>query len=151
MNWNNLTATLEEYSQFLEETAKTSMPSRYELKDKISFDLEIGPNIFEIEFNAPEYWKYVNYGRKPGKMPPPRVLESWITRNRIVPRALNNKLPTTAQLAYLIARKIGKEGLPGNNFLGKTLDKNKDYWFDRISLSISRDILEELDTIFDYQ
>ena len=148
MNWNNLIAVLEEYNQFLEEAAKSGLPPRYELRNKIRFDLESNSYLFEIEFNAPEYWKYVNYGRKPGKMPPVKTIESWITKNRIVPRPLNNKLPTTKQLAYLIAKKIGKKGLPGNNFLGIALDKNRDYWLSRVSIAISQDINQELNLIF---
>ena len=122
-----------------------NMPQYYELKDKISFKVEVSGNLFEVIFNAPEYWKYANYGRPPGKMPPVSAIEEWITRRRIVPES-NTSTPNVTSLAYAIARKIGEEGTTGINFLEKSLDEQKEYWMSTISAAIGEDILEEIDS-----
>ena len=145
MKWNHLQKALETYSMYLLSAARNNMPHHYELKDKISFKVDVSGNIFEVTFNAPEYWKYANYGRPPGKMPPVSVIEEWITRRRIVPES-NTSTPNVTSLAYVIARKIGKEGTIGTNFLEKSLDEQKEYWMSTISSAIGEDILEEIDS-----
>jgi hypothetical protein len=44
----------------------------------------------------PEYWKYVEDGRKSGKYPPLETIKKWIEVKPVLPRPLaNGKLPTT--------------------------------------------------------
>lgn len=149
MNWNNLKKCLEEYSMYLLLASRNNMPTYYELKDKIKFVMNVNGNFYEIEFNAPAYWKYANSGRPPGKMPPVNVIADWVKRRNITPYALKNgKLPTTDQLAFMIARKIGAEGYDGIHFLEKSIDEQKSYWDDKISEAISNDIIAELDSFF---
>lgn len=145
MEWNNLKECLNEYTEFIEEAVKNKMPTYYELKDKIKFFLTINEYSFEICFSAPEYWKYANYGRKPGKFPPPNAIDTWITRRRITPKASRGgKIPSRPQLVYLISRKIAKEGFKGSGFLEMGLDEQKDYWEDRIASAVSADIENEM-------
>lgn len=137
---------MEEYATFLDTTAKSNMKSDWRLKDSISFDLEIGNNLYEVTFRAPEYWKYANYGRRPGKMPPVGEIEKWIVRKRIAPRATaSGKVPSTNSLAYFIARKIGRDGVKGSDFLGKTLATDESRWEERITDAIVNDISLQLD------
>lgn len=144
MKWNHLQKALETYNTYLLSAARNNMPQYYELKDKISFKVDVSGNLFEVTFNAPEYWKYANYGRPPGKMPPVSAIEEWITRRRIVPES-NTSTPNATSLAYVIARKIGREGTKGTKFLEKSLDEQKEYWMSTISSAIGEDILEEID------
>lgn len=145
MKWNHLQKVIEKYMYFLSAAKNNNIPQYYELKDKISFKVDVSGNLFEVTFNAPEYWKYANYGRPPGKMPPVSAIEEWITRRRIVPES-NNSTPNVTSLAYVIARKIGKEGTKGTKFLEKSLDEQKEYWMSTISAAIGEDILEEIDS-----
>ena len=149
MNWNNLKKCLEEYSMYLLQASRNNMPTYYELKDNIKFIMNVNGNFYEIIFNAPAYWKYANDGRRPGKMPPVNVIADWIKRRNITPYALKNgKLPTTDQLAFMIAKKIGRDGTTGIHFLEKSIDEQKSYWDDKISEAISNDIIAELDSFF---
>ena len=149
MNWNNLKKCLEEYSMYLLQASRNNMPTYYELKDKIKFVMNVNGNFYEIEFNAPACWKYANDGRPPGKMPPVNVIADWVKRRNITPYALKNgRLPTTDQLAFAIAKKIGRDGTTGIHFLEKSIDEQKSYWDDKISEAISNDIIAELDSFF---
>lgn len=143
MNWTNLQKCMEDYKDFLEQAMINNMPKYYELRNKITFNLQVNNTTFEIEFKAPEYWKYANYGRGPGKFPPPSAIDSWITRRKISPRKINGRTPTKNQLVYLISRKIAKYGFKGSGFLEKTLSEQEDYWYDRIIDAITLDIGEE--------
>lgn len=66
-----------------------------------------------ISLNLEPYWKYVEYGRRAGKMPPIDAIARWITVKPIIPNPINGRVPDTRQLAFLIARKIGREGIIG--------------------------------------
>ena len=144
MKWNHLQKVIEKYMYFLSAAKNNNIPQYYELKDKISFKVDVSGNLFEVTFNAPEYWKYVNYGRPSGKMPPVSAIEEWITRRRIVPES-NTSTPNVTSLAYVIARKIGREGTKGTKFLEKSLDEQKEYWMSTISSAIGEDIHEGID------
>ena len=39
---------------YLLSAARNNMPQYYELKDKISFKVDVSGNLFEVTFNAPE-------------------------------------------------------------------------------------------------
>jgi hypothetical protein len=81
---------------------------------------------------AADYFKYLIYGRGPGKFPPPDKMTAWVEAN---PDALARaqqvfKYLTAQQLGFLIGRKISQEGTdiysgkkPGIDLLG-VLDKN---------------------------
>lgn len=144
MKWTNLTNTMEDYRKFLE-TATKDNTKHYELSKNIKFNLQVNDTVFEIEFQAPEYWKYANYGRGPGKFPPPDKIEDWIIRRKITPYPTRTgRTPTRPQLTYLISRKIAREGFKGSGFLEKSLNEQQDYWEDRIKESISQDIELEI-------
>lgn len=75
--------------------------------------VELNGNRLLVSLNLEPYWRYVEYGRKAGKMPPIDTIAEWIKVKPIVPEPVNGKVPDTRQLAFLIARKIGREGLQG--------------------------------------
>ena len=54
---------------------------------------------------ALDYIYYLEKGRKPGKRPPAKAIEQWITDKGLILEGISKK-----SLAYLIARKIGEEG-----------------------------------------
>lgn len=145
MEWKNLNIVMNSYMEFVQEAVKENMPTYYELRDNIRFDLKVNDNTFEIEFAAPEYWKYANYGRGPGKFPPSDAIDAWITRRKITPYPTRKgKLPTRSQLVYLISRKIAEEGFKGSGFLEKGLAEQADYWEERITNAVTADIENEI-------
>ena len=83
------------------------------LSQTASSTIEIDGTKLIISLNLEPYWKYVEYGRRAGKMPPIDAIARWITIKPIVPNPINGRVPDTRQLAFLIARKIGREGIEG--------------------------------------
>lgn len=105
-------------------------------------------NKMEGTIDIASYWKYVEYGRRPGKFPPVNKILDWIKVKPVIPRPLNGlKPPTEAQLAFLISRKIAREGIkPGNQYeeaLNISWTKNEK----NISDAISKDLNEAIDII----
>lgn len=90
------------------------------IKSRVKYD----GKWLEIILNLEDYWKYVEYGRKPGKFPPIDKIRNWIIIKPILPRPLSNgKLPTTNQLAYLISRKIATKGIKPTYALKDSITK----------------------------
>lgn len=110
-------------------------------------DIEFKGNNMSGVISLANYWKYVEYGRRPGKFPPPNKILKWIEIKPVLPRPINGIKPTNKQMAFLISRKIAREGIkPGNQFeeaLNITWNKHKN----NISNAISADLDSIIDTI----
>lgn len=92
-------------------------------KSAVNWDIKYENDVFRVVFNLEHYWYYVENGRRPGKMPPIDVIKDWIQVKRMVPRPLHDKIPSTDQLAFMIARKIGRDGIPGRHPLERTISE----------------------------
>lgn len=103
--------------------------------------IDLNNERLSIVFELEDYWKYVEYGRDPGKMPPISAIENWIKVKPVVPNSVNGKVPDTRQLAYLIARKIGREGTPAQKPLERTLQNGE---VDSLISAIKQEISSQL-------
>lgn len=94
-----------------------------------SFRTEITESATEVsgKIYAAHYFRYLVLGRGPGKMPPREKIEVWVDKNPDVLAFFKTifKNITSKSLAYIIARKIGREGTqiyrgekPGIDYLG---------------------------------
>ena len=93
----------------------------------VDFEVTIGENSYGISLILQDYWKNVEYGRRPGKFPNITSLQEWIQVRRILPRPMaNGKLPTEKQLTFMIGNSIKENGIPARPVLANTLEKNKD-------------------------
>lgn len=73
----------------------------------------VGSNLKE------EYPAVMEFGRKPGKMPPPSALERWV---KIVMRV---PAKDVKGVAFVVARAIGKKGIKGRFYMKKGWDQSK--------------------------
>ena len=112
---------------------------------KFTWVTEYNGNLFQLYFNLPDYWQYAEYGRRPGKFPPPNEILKWIQFKRIVPSSHSGKIPTTSQLVYLISRKIALKGTQGKHLLQQTVDATYDTLVDRLVEAIADNIENELE------
>lgn len=74
----------------------------------------------EINVNLQDYWIYVEKGRKAGRRPPISAIKQWVQVKPIVPYTKGKRVPTTNDLAYLIARSIGNKGIKPKPFFEVT-------------------------------
>lgn len=83
-------------------------------------------------------------------MPPISAIEKWIEIKPVLPRPNENgDLPTTKQLAYLIARKIGLEGTKGRGVLGERIEHANRVFWDVIEEALMDDLGLQVDMIFE--
>ena len=82
-----------------------------QLSQTAGVEVRRGDAYLDLSLLLQEYWKYVEYGRRAGKQPPIDAIRKWVEAKPVVPTPdANGRIPTVRSLAYLIARKIGREG-----------------------------------------
>lgn len=91
------------------------------------------------------YWRYVEYGRRPGKFPPMDSIKEWIKVKPVIPDARTGTIPTTDQLAFMIARKISREGIPAKHVINKTVYTDTT---ENIMAEIKREIVRQLTSYY---
>lgn len=99
----------------------------YDIAKEISLEINLdNDNDWFVFLNMPEYWKYIEYGRGPGKQPPIDKMLKFVKKITPTPYQLpsgKRVIPTEKQLAFLIGRKIGKDGVQGKYYLKETLEE----------------------------
>lgn len=108
----------EKYKQNI--TNYNSIASGTLVSDSIFEAIRNGNTIY-LTASLPDYWYYVDNGRKPGNMPPISAIMNWIDVKPINPYSVGGHIPTKKSLAYLIARKIGRDGIVPKHLLFKAL------------------------------
>ena len=115
----------------------------------LSYSVKMDNSSWLISISLEEYWKYIEYGRRPGKMPPVSAIENWIKVKQILPRPLTLKsgksvVPTIPQLSFLIARKIGRDGIPARPLFKQSFEEAKREFLRIIEEAVLADIKESL-------
>ena len=138
---NNICADLlERYKQSIKDSGHNASG---DLANTASYNVTFDGRYFEISFNLQEYWRYLEHGTKP-HFPPVSAIERWIKIKPLVPRAYKGKVPTTKQLAFLIAREISVNGTKATKLLSNTLDESDDL-IDRLVEVIEKQLEEEIE------
>lgn len=100
---------------------------------------------YSIIIKIADYYKYIESGRKPGaKMPPLKVIIKWIGVRKIIPRKVNGITPTVKQLAFLIGRKISRDGIRAKPMLGAAILMNERQFQQDMEVALLGDIEEIL-------
>jgi hypothetical protein len=93
-----------------------------ELDKSINFNVKSSAKKIELDITMLDYWGAVDGGRKAGKQPPIDKIKEWLNYPNVRDKirfGQNDSAFSESEknsLAFLIARKIGRQGTKGNNF-----------------------------------
>lgn len=87
--------------------------------------LDVG--FFSSDARDKGYASYVEYGRKPGKMPPPGILEAWAYKKF----RLSHK--EARSMAWALARSISKKGTKAHPFFEPAVESGWRKMIDKIA------------------
>lgn len=148
LKWEHTIDVLNRYGELLVTRYQTYVPEASgKLVNSVRYELKTPDRTFEIGLWLEDYWYYVENGRKAGKFPPIEKIKDWITVKPIIPRPMKNgKLPTEDQLAFLIARKIAREGTLGTHPLERAVEDVNGQMLMSLKEAIIEDIGESLTT-----
>lgn len=131
---------LERYKQTMKDTNHVASGKLY---NTASYKTKFNGRYFELFFVLDEAWKWLENGTKP-HFPPISKIEEWIKVKPVVPQAMNGKVPSTKQLAFLIARSISIKGTKPTKILQGTLNNAEDL-ISRLCDEITRQLEQEID------
>ena len=114
-----------------------------ELIRSLDFKVMQDVNGLMLSILAADYFKYVDQGRRPGKMPPIKPIQSWIEQKNIVFRGLDNR-----QTAFVIARSIGKKGIKPINAKQRMINEVQKNAAKILKIGAVKDIQELIDKTF---
>lgn len=139
------TRIIERIKERLQEQDKLASGDLY---NSISFDVEVEGGIVSLNVYANDYFKWVDQGRPPGKQPPMWKILKWTDNRGIHPRSTGIPqrsfgLPRADRsLAFLIARKIGMEGIKPANILSTTIEEVNDPMVTDLTAIITQAIVD---------
>lgn len=143
VEYNNLSNYLNTVKSSILEHYINQLSSNGYSTDNITIKVNIDNNDFQLVLNLNDYWKWIENGRKAGKMPPVNAILEWINKKNIKP---NKKELSKKSMAFLIARKIGLKGIKGKGLLKKTEDTYREDFITGCSKAITKDISMTLKT-----
>lgn len=158
IEWTHLRVVLENFATYFQNLLQANMMKNGSnasgtLVNSFRTEVKIGEDTYEVGINLEDYWYYVNNGRGPtrggGNGSLQAKIEEWIKVKRIVPhigtiktgkQAGKKYLPTIKQLAFLITRKIHREGYVGTHFFDEAKADSIAYFQESIEYAIREDI-----------
>jgi hypothetical protein len=145
IGFENLEAVLNEYGEDVRRQYQANLTEHNRIASgelyNCYFNVSLNGRTYEVALDLKEYWKYVEYGRKPGKFPPTNKILEWITIKPVIPRPdASGRIPTPKQLAFLIGRKIANEGYEGSNDLTDANDDIFKRYEPKIVAALAKDL-----------
>jgi hypothetical protein len=132
--------------ELVKELISSDKKASGDLIKSIHYKVIEGTNQFMLHIIDNGTLKYVDAGRKPGKMPPTSAILPWIKQRKIKPRdKKTGRFITDKAGAFLIARSIGENGIKPTNVIRKSLDK---IYSNRKAL-LQRATIEDINIIID--
>lgn len=124
INTKNTEAALDKFGKYLVREARKNLTRRKKNNTKglyksLDYEVKAMPNSINFDFLMQEYGEWVDKGRKAGKMPPVSAIEKWVSQRKIQFRDNKGRFETYRTTAFLIARSIGKRGIPATNFYSR--------------------------------
>lgn len=156
ISFSNLAAVLAKYGEAVCEAYRKELRDRGKdasglLSQSVRYMVNRDGTTYAVDLSLQDYWKYVEYGRRPlSRFPPLDKILEWIKVKPVVPRPMDNgKLPTEKQLAFLIGRKIAREGIKPTPALDTAVGLTYAQFIEEIGKAITADLSEAVDGVLD--
>lgn len=135
----------EQYKNNLRESGHSTRPDH--LINSITTSVVVDDKAYKVVMQLNEYWKYLENGTEP-HWPPVDAIRSWISYKPVLPRpGKDGRLPTPNQLAFLIGRKIAREGTTGTHDFEEARADMVARWEQRIRTALVEDVRTWLSAI----
>lgn len=153
IQFDNLRAVLEEFAGEFRDTYRASLLKHDRItqhgKDRLVDSVEAndvkamvteGDRAFEVTINLKEYWKYVEDDTRP-HWPPPSAILRWVEIKPVIPYPdAKGRIPSPRSLAFLIGRKISREGTTGSHDFRDSREAVLTRFRTRIRVAMAKDV-----------
>lgn len=153
IQFDNLRAVLEEFAGEFRDTYRASLLKHDRITqhgtDRLVDSVEAndvkamvteGDRAFEVTINLKEYWKYVEDDTRP-HWPPPSAILRWVEIKPVIPYPdAKGRIPSPRSLAFLIGRKISREGTTGSHDFRDSREAVLTRFRTRIRVAMAKDV-----------
>lgn len=153
IQFDNLRAVLEEFAQEFKDQYRAGLLSHGRFtqygEDRLVDSVDAnqvqamvreGDEAWTVTINLNEYWKYVENDTRP-HWPPPSAILRWVEIKPVLPHPdANGRIPSPRSLAYLIGRKISREGTTGSHDFKTAQETTIERFRVRIRVAMVRDV-----------
>ena len=113
IQWTHLKEVLKNYGEYFVNQLQMKMLRNNSnasgtLTNSFKYSYGIDEDKYWVEVEMEDYWKYVNEGRKAGKMPPVIKIEEWIKVKPVHPRPMSEE-QAVRSLAWAVRKSIKKK------------------------------------------
>jgi hypothetical protein len=161
INFDNLRKVLEEFAEDFRETYRAQLVEHDRVtqygKDRLidSVDentvdtmVQAGDQAWTVSIKLNDYWKYIESGTKP-HWPPPSAILRWVQVKPVIPRPdAKGRIPSQKSLAFLIGRKISKEGTEGSHDFQDARTATIERFRERIAEAVGHDFENYIRKVF---
>ena len=172
MQTKNIERYFESFGKYVVKQARTNLTKgkknvNKDLYNSISFKIDFKNGIYSLKFYMLDYGKFVDKGvsgnkkiqeyktwdsrkiespfKYKSKQPPSGILEKWISARGLKGRdKKTGRFITHKSLAFLIARKIKRDGIKGISFFQRPLGLAMDSFGKDVLSAIKEDIINNL-------
>ena len=135
-------AVLHEYAEtvrdlYKEKLVEADRLASEDLYNSIEAQVVVNGTEYLVQVRALDYWKYVEWDTKPHWVPIQPLLR-WVRVKPVLPRS-GGSVPRPEQLAYLIGRKIAREGTKGSHDLALASTETNRRFRDAITEALAQD------------
>ena len=104
--------------------------------------------LFKVYIKSEDYLKYVENDTRP-HWPPFEPILKWVGEKKLPTREStgDRSLPTESQLAYLVQRKISREGTEGRPVIARTQGELNEIYLPKFQEALMEDIMDYLPII----
>ena len=153
IQFDNLRAVLEEFAGEFRDTYRASLLEHDRITqhgtDRLVDSVEAndvkamvteGDRAFEVTINLKEYWKWVENDTAP-HWPPPSAILRWVEIKPVIPYPdAKGRIPSPRSLAFLIGRKISREGTTGSHDFRDSREAVLTRFRTRIRVAMAKDV-----------
>lgn len=153
IQFDNLRAVLEEFAGEFRDTYRASLLEHDRITqhgtDRLVDSVEAndvkamvteGDRAFEVTINLKEYWKWVENDTRP-HWPPPSAILRWVEIKPVIPYPdAKGRIPSPRSLAFLIGRKISREGTTGSHDFRDSREAVLTRFRTRIRVAMAKDV-----------
>lgn len=145
LNLDRVRSVLEEFADeaadlYRENLVRADSIASGQLFSSVSCRVEQDGRVFLVIMRMEEYWRYLEEGTRP-HWPPVSAILKWIQVKPVIPRPdANGRIPTQKQLAFLISRKIAREGTKGRHGLRDAKLQAFELFRQRLADALAQDV-----------
>ncbi len=156
IDFRNTAAVLEEYARqvealYGESISRNGRIATGSLLSSVHVDVKRGARVIAVDFNAAKYWEYVENDTEP-HWPPVDAIRKWVEIKLALPSAYASGRPfprdaAIRSTAFLVGRKIAREGTKGSHDLEETLRQVNAAYYQRLTDALVEDVDAATDAV----